>query len=186
MLRNNLLLASSSPRRHELLRLIHPYFEIKHPRIKEIRNHNESPDLYVKRLSKEKACAITIQANDLILSADTIVSFNQEILEKPQDRSDAKKMLKKLSNATHYVYTGFSIRDYKEIKSLHVVSEVTFRILRDKEIEDYVNTDCSLDKAGSYAIQGEAAKFVHSIKGSYTNIIGLPLCEVSEQLSRYQ
>ena len=89
------------------------------------------------------------------MSADTIVSFNEEILEKPQNRSDAKKMLRKLSNATHYVYTGFSIRDYKEIKSFHVVSEVTFRILRDKEIEDYVKTDCPLDKAGSYAIQGE-------------------------------
>ena len=114
MLKNNLVLASSSPRRHELLSLIHPYFEIKHPRIKEIRKHNESPDLYVKRLSKEKACAITLQANDLIVSADTIVSFNEEILEKPQNQSDAKKMMRKLSNATHYVYTGFSIRDYKK------------------------------------------------------------------------
>tara|TARA_B100001559_G_C16249829_1_gene506423 strand:- start:98 stop:658 length:561 start_codon:yes stop_codon:yes gene_type:complete len=182
----NLVLASSSPRRHELLRLIHPYFEIKHPCIKEKRRHNESPDLYVKRLSKEKAYAIKLQSNDLILSADTIVFFNQEILEKPQDRSDAIKMLKKLSNTTHYVYTGFSFRNYNEIKSFHVVSEVAFRIIRDKEIDDYVNTDCPLDKAGSYAIQGEASKFVHSIKGSYTNIIGLPLCEVSEQLSRYQ
>lgn len=186
MKKMNLILASASPRRSELLSLIQPDFEIQASGIDETIHSNETPIAYAERLAEEKAASIKDAHHNLILAADTIVALHQHILGKPKDPSDAIHMLTQLSHTSHHVITGVSLRTHKKIETFSVITEVTFRNLHPAEIEAYVATGCPMDKAGAYAIQGGAAPFVRSINGSYTNVVGLPLCEVSEALSRYQ
>ena len=186
MQKKKLILASASPRRSELLSLIYPDFEIEASGIDESILSNETPMAYVERVAEEKAAAIKTSSQNFILAADTIVTLQQHILGKPKDPTDAVHMLTQLSNRCHHVITGVSLRTPKKIETFSVITTVTFRHLHPAEIEAYVATGCPMDKAGAYAIQGGAAPFVRSINGSYTNVVGLPLCEVSEVLSRYR
>jgi len=120
------------------------------------------------------------------IGADTVVVCAGEIMGKPKDSADAERMLWKLSGVPHEVITGFAIYDRERDDALSgaVVTQVFFKQLRDEEIHAYIATGCPFDKAGAYAIQGGAAHMVERVDGSYTNVVGLPLCEVVEALRR--
>jgi len=175
-----LTLASASPRRRELLGSLGLDFTVVVPEIDETPLHGEQPRAFAERLAEEKARAVP--TDGIVIAADTIVVQNETILGKPADAAHAREMLRALSNATHEVVTGVCIKNATHTEVFSVVTQVVFRSLEDAEIEDYIATGCPLDKAGAYAIQGGAAHMVRSINGSYTNVVGLPLCELHEAL----
>jgi len=182
---NVIVLASASPRRSELLESAGIAFRVAPADICEDPLPDEDPVDHVLRLAEGKARAAAERTEGrFFLGADTIVLCDGEIMGKPKDHEDAVRMLKKLSGVPHEVVTGFSIFD-KERKgavSEAVRTKVYFKQLRDEEILDYIATGCPFDKAGGYAIQGGAAHMVRKIDGSYTNVVGLPLCEVVDAL----
>ena len=178
-----LILASSSPRRAALLRGAGLDFEIIVPDIDETPRPDEAADRFVCRTAREKA--ETIPAGEaVILAADTAVVDSKRILGKPADAAEAAAMLRSLSGCTHEVMTGVCLRFPKRTVCFHVETRVTFRDLTEKEISDYVAGGEPMDKAGAYAIQGGAAKMVRRVEGSYSNVVGLPLCEVIEELEK--
>jgi septum formation protein len=142
---------------------------------------DENPLDYVLRLAEEKARAVALVTHGrFFLGADTVVLCDGEIMGKPRDQADASRMLKKLSGVSHEVVTGFAIYDREQSGAVReaVRTRVFFKSLRDEEILRYIATGCPFDKAGGYAIQGGAAHMVQRIEGSYTNVVGLPHCEV--------
>lgn len=172
------ILASSSPRRRELLASVGVQFDVLPSNIPEVRNPGEAPEEYVARLSREKAEAIAAKHRDRwVIAADTTVLLGEELLEKPADRADAARMLATIAGRTHIVYTGVTLRnagrDYHDTRVSE--SEVRMLPLSNRDIEWYVGTGEPLDKAGAYAVQGIGAMFIDSIHGSYTNVVGLPL-----------
>ncbi len=178
-----IILASQSPRRKELLENIGVKFQILVSDIDESLVSKElEPGMYVRELAFLKALDIAKHCpkNMFVIGADTVVVLDGEILGKPKDRDEAFEMLKKLSGRTHYVFTGISIADTND---MHTVSEyektaVTFKELTEKEINYYIDNYNVLDKAGAYAIQEYAGTFVKSINGDYFNIVGLPVCRL--------
>ena len=176
-----LILASGSPRRAELLRQAGLDFEIIVPQIDEAPLPGEAPDEFVCRTAREKAESLP-PGEAVILAADTAVVDGARILGKPADAAEAAAMLRSLSDRTHEVMTGVCIRFPNRTVCFHIETRVTFRNLSGKEIADYVATDEPMDKAGAYAVQGGAAKMVRTVDGSYSNVVGLPLCEVIEAL----
>lgn len=149
----------------------------------------ESPSKHVRRLSFNKAVAIAEKnQNAWVLGADTIVVIDGIILGKPKNKAQAKKMLERLSGREHKVFTGFTIaRMSSGICTTKVIqSAVRFKAITPGEMKWYINGDEPYDKAGGYAIQGGGAYFIRSIRGSYTNVIGLPLCEVLEILKKFK
>jgi septum formation protein len=149
----------------------------------------ESPRQHVKRLSFEKAIIIAGQYSEAwVLGADTIVVIDGLILGKPKNKTQAREMLQKLSGNEHKVFTGFTIAQAAaEIYQTKVIqSVVRFKTISPKEMDWYVSCDEPYDKAGGYAVQGKGACFIQSICGSYTNVIGLPLCEVIEALKKLE
>jgi len=182
-----LILASVSPRRIELLRLTGIDFEVMPSGIDEAFRRGETPREHVLRLSAEKALAVARTHTDCwVLGADTIVVVTGDVLGKPGSVAEAKEMLEKLSGREHGVFTGFSIaRQGKGILIREVVeSKVLFREITDDEMDWYAGSEEPYDKAGAYAVQGVAAVFIREIRGSYTNVMGLPLCEVVDALKR--
>jgi septum formation protein len=180
-----LILASTSPRRIELLRLMGLDFEVMPAGVEERHMAGEGPGEHVLRLSRQKAHAVSCRYPDAwVMGADTIVVINGEMLGKPAAVSEAKEMLKKLSGREHCVYTGFTVmRQAGEVLSGDVaISSVLFKDISEEEINWYVRTEEPYDKAGGYALQGIGAFFIREIRGSYTNIIGLPLCEAVSML----
>ncbi|MEN8255053.1 MAG: Maf family protein [Verrucomicrobiota bacterium] len=175
-----LTLASASPRRRELLAMLDLDFDVVIPEIDETPLPNEKPRIFAERLAEEKACAVS--ANGIVIAADTIVVQNETIFGKPTDATHAREMLQTLSGSAHEVITGVCIKDAVRTEVFSVVTQVVFRILEDTEIEDYIATGEPMDKAGAYAIQNGAAHMVRSIDGSYTNVVGLPLCKLHEVL----
>ncbi|WP_342323344.1 nucleoside triphosphate pyrophosphatase [Kosakonia sp. BYX6] len=180
-------LASGSPRRQELLTQLGVSFERIVPGIEEQRQAQESPRQYVQRLAREKAQAgVAMVSGDLpVLGADTIVVLNGEVLEKPKDASHAASMLRQLSGQTHQVMTAVALADRQQVLDCLVTTEVTFKVLSEKEIADYVASGEPLDKAGAYGIQGLGGCFVRKINGSYHAVVGLPLVETCELLSNF-
>jgi septum formation protein len=176
----HLILASASPRRKELLATLGQPFEVVVPEIDETPIADEKPRAFTERMAKEKAGAVDREG--LIIAADTIVVHQGAILGKPADKAEARSMLNALSNDRHEVITGVCIRSGIRSVVFSTRTEVIFRMVEDAEIEAYIETGDPMDKAGAYAIQGGAAHMVRSIKGSYTNVVGLPLCEVHEAL----
>jgi len=170
-----LILASASPRRHELLLQAGIEHVVRPSHVLEDRLPNEKPISFVKRIAEEKARAATSGPQDVILAADTIVVLNGEIFGKPADEGDAIRTLRLLSGAEHCVYTGICILAEKKTIVDVAATEVQFVQLSNKEIEEYVRSGEPVDKAGAYAIQGLASKFVESIRGCYHNVVGLPL-----------
>ena len=179
----NLTLASGSPRRKELLRLLVTDFQIRIPSIDETPRPDEPALSYVERLAQEKAESLPLQDHECLLAADTIVHIETRLLGKPTNTTHAMEMLELLSGKPHQVSTGVCLRTANANTLFSVTTDVIFRTISREEIETYVATGCPMDKAGAYAIQGGAAAFVREIHGSYTNVVGLPLCEVSEALS---
>ena len=176
-----LILASKSPRRRYLLKQAGLAFEVMPSDFDESRVDLDTPERYVQTLSHGKAVVIGRRYPDCwVIGADTIVVMDGAILGKPEDTAAARRMLQRLSGSTHVVYTGYTICCIsKETNLTDVVStRVTFKHLSDDEIEWYVHTDEPFDKAGAYAIQGMGTFLVKEISGSYTNVVGLPVCEV--------
>lgn len=178
------ILASASPRRADLLRSAGLNFEVIPAQVDESALPGEAPADLVVRLSRLKAAAIfDAYPEALVLGADTVVVSKGMLLGKPADAEEANKMLNALSGETHQVLTGFSIfRPDRPCHQQLCSTHVTFRRLADEEVQVYVDSGEPLDKAGAYGIQGNAAAFVKSIDGSYTNVVGLPLAEVVEAL----
>lgn len=180
-----IVLASASPRRSELLESAGISFRVAPADICEDPLPDEEPVDHVLRLAEGKARAAAERTEGrYFLGADTIVLCDGEIMGKPKDQADAVRMLKKLSGVPHEVVTGFAIFDRERKGAVReaVRTKVFFKHLRDEEISDYIATGCPFDKAGAYAIQGGAAHMVKKIEGSYTNVVGLPLCEVVDAL----
>ena len=181
----NIILASGSPRRKEILENTNLKFSVITSDIDEIIFENEEPIQLVLRLAFEK-CMSVAQNNpsDLVIGADTIVVLDNEILGKPKNEEEAFNTLSKLSNREHQVITGMSIVNLENEKKLvdYAISNVKFKKLTDQDIKDYISTKECLDKAGSYGIQGYGALLVEEIKGDYFNIVGLPISKLSDIL----
>jgi len=185
---NKVVLASASPRRAELLASAGIAFKVVPGDIDETPFPDEDPVAHVLRLAEGKAREVASRTDGrFFIGADTIVLCGSEIMGKPRDAEDAKRMLRKLSGRAHQVITGFAIIDKNTYRNRSgtVSTDVVFKKLTDEEIDAYVLTGCPMDKAGAYAIQGGAAYMVERIDGSYTNVVGLPLCEVVESLRRF-
>ncbi|MDY5212673.1 Maf family protein [Intestinibacter sp.] len=183
-----IILASASPRRKEILQNTKLKFDIEKSDIEEVVLENESPEDMVVRLAYEKAFDVAKRNTDrLVIGADTIVALDDEVLGKPKDQKEAYQMIKRLSNKTHKVITGISLINLKENKIIkdYVVSLVTFKDLSEDSIKDYINTNESLDKAGAYGIQGYGALLVKNIQGDYFNIVGLPISRLSDLLKNH-
>jgi len=180
-----LILASASPRRQELLTSAGIAFEAIPGETDEEGCQGESAEEYVSRLAQRKAEeAAEKHPRRWILAADTVVVVGQAILGKPRDPPEARQMLEMLSGREHRVITGYCIlhSSWGRRREGRVVTEVRFKVLTSQEIQWYLDTGEPFDKAGAYAIQGKAAFMVREIRGSYTNVVGLPLCEVVEAL----
>jgi septum formation protein len=176
-----IILASASPRRAELLESAGIRFDVVPGHIDETPLPDEPPVEHVLRLAREKALEVARrESGRYFIGADTIVVCDDEIMGKPQGDADATRMLRQLAGRSHQVITGFAVYDQtaERLITSAVSTEVVFTELSDAEIAAYVATGCPLDKAGAYAIQGGAAYMVARINGSYTNVVGLPLCEV--------
>jgi len=171
------ILASGSPRRRELLESIGLRFEVMASDVDEIRGVDEIPEHYVARLAEEKADAVRRLRQDCwIIAADTTVVVDSDVLEKPESRDDAARMLAAIRGRTHVVHTGVRLLSPTgKGKTSTISTRVTISPMSDSEIAWYVSTGEPMDKAGAYAIQGLGAMFVESVEGSYTNVVGLPL-----------
>jgi septum formation protein len=187
-----LILASASPRRAELLRSAGIEFRVHAADIAEIRRANESSRHFVMRLAGEKAAAVAALEGDglYVLAADTMVVVDQHVLGKPANDGDAKRMLRLLSGRAHEVITGVCLRgrnaDGAAFNDLRMEStEVRFTALSDGEIDGYITTGEPLDKAGAYAIQGRASRWISGIKGDYCNVVGLPVALVYRMLREH-
>jgi septum formation protein len=181
-----IILASKSPRRRELLEQAGLVFEVLASDIDESMVPLSSPQDYVKNLSRKKADHIAaIRPDHWIIGADTIVVVDDLILGKPENREDSIQMLNRLSNKYHSVFTGFTIccHTKREILTHSIETKVWFKGLSNDEIQWYAATNEPYDKAGGYGIQGIGAFLVRKISGSYSNVVGLPICEVMESLA---
>lgn len=182
----DIILASASPRRKEILENTNLKFRIIKSEIDEKISDGESPQQVAMRLSFEKCMDIASRyKSSLVIGADTIVVLDDMILGKPKD--EAYYMLKKLSNTVHQVITGISLINLEGNKKIidYVVSNVKFKDLSEEDIKDYIQTNESLDKAGAYGIQGYGALLVEEIKGDYFNIVGLPISRISDLLKEH-
>lgn len=184
----DIILASASPRRKEILGNTKLKFSIIKSDIDEVIYEGESPTQAVMRLAFEKCMDIASKhEQDLVIGADTIVVLDDKILGKPKDEKEAYDMIKSLSNNTHQVITGIGLINLGNNKKVidYVVSNVKFKDLSEEDIIDYINTKESLDKAGAYGIQGYGAMLVEEIRGDYFNIVGLPISRLSDLLKKY-
>lgn len=185
--KSRIILASASPRRLELLASAGIEFEVFASAIPEEPLPGEIPADYALRLARDKALDVAARIEgEFFIGADTIVFCAGEIMGKPRDAADAERMLWKLSGVPHNVITGYCVYDKARdgLVCDAVTTRVFFKQLRDEEIHAYIATGCPFDKAGAYAIQGGAAHMVERIEGSYSNVVGLPLCEVVAALRR--
>jgi septum formation protein len=178
-----LVLASQSPRRSEILRQSGIPFTVRTASVDESPRYGERPVEYVQRLAEAKALAIDAAADEIVLGADTTVVIDGEILGKPTDADHARRMLKALSARKHEVLTGICLRRGAETPVRdYAATAVRFAALSDREIEEYAASGEPMDKAGGYAIQGLASKFVERIEGCYFNVMGLPVALVYRHL----
>ena len=177
-----LVLASKSPRRQQILRDAGIPFVVRSADVPEQRRPSESPADYVRRLAQEKAFAVTMLAGEIVLGADTVVVVDGEVLEKPVDANDAMRMLELLSGREHEVITGICLRSETSLIVDIATTRVRFASLTRQEMKAYVASGEPMDKAGGYAIQGLAAKFVDRVEGSYSNVVGLPVALVWRRL----
>lgn len=183
------VLASASPRRAQLLALIGLDFSIKPSYLDETRFAESDPAKHVLFLSRQKAqCVAKSAKNHMVIGADTIVVLGDDILGKPKDNDHAFEMLKRLSGNMHKVYTGFTIIDTLQGKTLsdYEMTKVTFRTLSNDDIERYIDSKSPMDKAGAYGIQDFSAVFVEKIEGCFYNVVGFPLARFYESLQFFK
>ncbi len=182
-----IILASTSPRRKRLMKQLGIEFTIIPSKVIEKFNPRLKPRRQAEELSLQKAEAVAGNYPDaIIIGADTLVALEDEVLGKPKDEKEAKRMLKKLSGTTHKVITGITIIDSSSRKTItkSVETSVTFRTLYPPEIASYIQTDKPFDKAGSYAIQDKGALFIERIEGDYFGTVGLPLFLLAKELKK--
>ena len=179
-----LILASISPRRRALLAEHGVEFEVIPSNVPETPLTGESPGQFARRAAQEKVAEVARRyPGRFILGADTVVVLDGAIFGKPMDRDDARRMLRSLSGRRHAVLTAVALlHPTGHVEEVLVETEVEFRTLADEEIEEYIERGEPFDKAGAYAIQGSAGKFVRAVRGSYSNVIGLPIEEVTTLL----
>jgi len=178
----DLILASQSPRRSELLATAGFHFSVRASPVEEARAPGESPIDYARRLAQAKAEAVWNGADEIVLGADTIVVIDGRVLEKPTGASDARAMLQLLAGREHTVITGICLRHCGGAIVDHASTEVRFSSMTSIEIDEYVASGEPMDKAGAYGIQGLASKFVERIDGCYFNVMGLPISLVYRHL----
>ena len=171
-----LILASKSPRRKELLKQIGIPFVVIVSDAEEVSGNSWTPAALVVENAKRKARAVAEKYPDSpVLGADTVVSSEGKIFGKPKDKDEARKMLTALSGKMHEVTTGLALINRNEIRTTSVTTKVFFDTMTKADIDAYIATEEPMDKAGAYAIQGKAARFIEKIEGSYSNVVGLPL-----------
>jgi len=178
-----LILASASPRRKELLQLFHIPFVIRVADIDETMDHTKSPFDEVARVSALKAQAVSREESDIVIAADTIVVCEDKVLGKPHSEAEAVSMLQLLSGRDHQVMTGCTVLTENDCVTFTEVTDLHFRQLGEKEIENYVASGEPMDKAGAYGIQGGAALFCQRMTGDYYNVMGLPVCRLWETMA---
>jgi septum formation protein len=180
-----IILASRSPRRAELLAAAGFAFEVLAADVDETPHDVEDPAEYVERLAIEKASAVFAMRPDArVLGADTTVTIDGEILGKPASDDEARRMLERLRGRSHLVHTGVAVVSASGIHSAVDTTRVWFDAMTDEDISWYVATGEPVDRAGAYAIQGVAARFIPRIEGSYSNVVGLPVAMVSSILRK--
>ncbi len=183
-----LILASISPRRENLLRMIGFDFEVVNSQVDEQSEVYTIPEVHVLELAQKKALKVAEKIDGgLIIGADTVVVLNNQILGKPKDAKQAKEILQQLSGKTHEVYTGFAIveKPSGEMLSEFVKTLVSFRKLADEEIDRYIQSGSPFDKAGGYGIQDQGALFVQKIDGCFYNVMGLPVTKLYQALEKF-
>ena len=179
-----LILASASPRRKELLNLFGISFVIRVADIDEAMDPAKAPFEEVARVSRLKALTVSREENDVVIAADTIVVCEGQVLGKPHSEAEAREMLRLLSGRDHQVMTGCTVLAGERAGTFTEVTDLHFRDLSEKEIENYVATGEPMDKAGSYGIQGGAALFCERMVGDYYNVMGLPVCRLGQVLKQ--
>ncbi len=181
------VLASASPRRKELLSLIFNEYDIRPADCDETLPEGIKAQEAVEYLSliKNKATVEICDEKSLVISADTVVAVEGEILGKPQDKEDARRMISLLSGREHQVFTGVTLSLNGKFKTFSEKTDVVFYKLTDKEIEDYISTDEPYDKAGAYGIQGKAGLLVKSVNGDYYNVVGLPVARLKREIMEF-
>ena len=175
----NLILASQSPRRRELLGLTGLDFIVRVADIDETMDPGKAPFDEVSRVSRLKALAVRREPGDVVIAADTIVVCGGEVLGKPRDEADAFRMLSLLSGRHHEVMTGMTVLRDEELVTHTEVTKIHFRQLHPEEIRAYIASGEPMDKAGAYGIQGGAALFADEMVGDYYNVMGLPVCRLA-------
>lgn len=178
----NVILASQSPRRKELMGLFHIPFIIRVSDADETMDPNAPAAQQVAQVSRRKAEAVSREPDDVVIAADTIVVCGGEILGKPRDTADASRMLHLLSGRDHQVMTGMTVLRGDRCLVCTEITDIHFRDLTDREIDAYIRTGEPMDKAGSYGIQGGAALFAERLVGDYYNVMGLPVCRLGQLL----
>jgi MAF protein len=190
MTQHDLILASNSPRRRELLSCLQVNFRISPVSIDEDPMPGEEPSAYVMRLAvgKGRAAAPSAKSGELVISADTTVADGNLILGKPGDDDEARAMLVRLRSRVHQVYTALAVLDPHSgrLETDLAVSDVRMRDYTDEEIQAYIESRDPFDKAGGYAIQNEAFHPVDELNGCYSNVVGLPLCHLAHLLKKFQ
>ena len=179
----NVILASQSPRRRELLGLFRIPFTVRAADIDETMDPALPAEQEVARVSRAKAMATPAKAEDVVIAADTIVVCNGKTLGKPKSKEQAVEMLTMLSGRDHQVMTGLTVRKGDTCRTVTEITHLHFRKLSQREILDYVATGEPMDKAGAYGIQGGAALFVERLDGDYYNFMGLPVCRLWQVLA---
>ena len=179
-----LILASQSPRRKELLGLFHIPFQIRVADIDETMDPEKPAAEEVARVSRAKAMAVKRKKDDVVVAADTIVVCAGQVLGKPRDEADAFRMLRLLSGRDHQVMTGMTVLRGETALTTTEITDIHFRELTDGEIHRYIATGEPMDKAGSYGIQGGAALFAEKLHGDYYNVMGLPVCRLGQLLKQ--
>lgn len=179
----HIILASASPRRKEILELADLKFDIMPSNAQEITTKT-APNEVVMELASIKAKDIyeKSEKQSMIVGADTVVAYQGQILGKPTDEADAKRMLTMLSGQTHEVYTGVCIIEDGKTKTFYEETKVTFYEISDEQIDHYIKTGEPMDKAGSYGIQGKAAVFIKGIEGDYYNVVGFPIARFLQEI----
>ncbi len=181
-----ILLASASPRRRELMKVITEDFTAVSTNADETLPNDISPLKASEYLAELKADSVSEQyPEDMIIGCDTTVVCGSMILGKPSDRDECRRFMKLLSGNTHLVITGCCIVQGKKKISFSEITEVTFRSLSDNEIEEYINTDEPYDKAGGYGIQGKASLLIEKINGDYFNVVGLPVSRLNQEIKKF-
>ena len=181
----HIILASASPRRKEILELADLKFNIMPSNAQEITTKT-APNEVVMELASIKAKDIykKSEKQSMIVGADTVVAYQGQILGKPTDEADAKRMLTMLSGQTHEVYTGVCVIEDGKTKTFYEETKVTFYEISDEQIDHYIKTGEPMDKAGSYGIQGKAAVFIKGIEGDYYNVVGFPIARFLQEITK--